>query len=312
MADQTRLNLLSKVARLYYEDGYKQSEIAKMLNTSHSTISRMLNEAVENKIVEVTIRYPYSTIPSLGKSLRTKFGLKEAYVFPSTGSYGEETIQSLGQLGAYVLDKNLEDRMTLGISLGQAVAATTRAFKPSSFLHCRVVRLQGAMDNELMEGTNLAQVLSSQLGGEFVIVPAPMIMKSSESCKLIMQEPSIIETLRIAENADIALIGVGSMDAAYSTTYRNKLITYNELADLHKAGAVGEVFGKYFDHSGSMLNTDFNHRSVSIPLDKLRNFKTVILVAAGLSKVSGILGLIKGRLINVLVTDSDSAAQLLQ
>jgi len=312
MVDQIRLNLLSKVARLYYEDGYKQADIAKMLNTSHSTISRMLNEAMESKIVEVTIRYPYTTIPALGKSLRAKFGLKEAYVFPSPGNTGEELVQNLGQLGAYVLDKNLEDRMTLGISLGQAVAATTRAFKPSTFMHCRVVRMQGAMDNELMEGTNLAQILSSQLGGEFVIIPAPMIMKSPEACKLIMQEPSVIETLRIAENADIALVGMGSMDPAYSTTYRNRLITLEELISVREAGAVGEVFGKYFDKNGKTLDVPFNHRSVSIPLDKLRDYKTVIVAAAGNNKTSGLMGMIKGKLLNALVTDSDTATQLLQ
>lgn len=311
MVDQTRLNLLSKVARLYYEDAYTQTEIAKMLNTSHSTISRMLNEAVEKKIVEVTIRYPYSTIPALGKNLRAKFGLKEAYVFPSPGTNSDDMVQNLGQLAAYVLDKNLKDKMTLGISLGQAVASTTRAFKPSSYLHCRVVRLQGALDNELMEGTNLAQMLSAQLGGEFVIVPAPMIMKSSEACKLIMQEPSVIETLRIAENADIALVGMGSMDPNHSTTLRNKLISLDELLYVSSKGGVGEVFGKYFDKNGRMLDIDFNHRSVSIPLEKMKDYKTVIVAAAGVNKVNGLLGLIRGRLVNVLVTDSESANQLL-
>jgi DNA-binding transcriptional regulator LsrR (DeoR family) len=311
MVDQNRLNQLARVARLYYEDNLNQIEIATMLGTSHSTISRMLNEAMENKIVEVVIRYPISTIPALGKCLRNKYGLKEAFVFPSSGLGYEEQVQNLGQLAAYVLEKHLEENMTLGISLGRAVAATTHAFKPTGFLHCRVVRLQGAMENELMEGTNLAQVLSSQLGGEFVIVPAPMIMRSSEACRLIMKEPSVIETLRIAENADIALVGMGSMDPAISTTLRNNLITLNELIELKKAGAVGEVFGKYFDKEGRTLNVDFNRRSVSIPLEKLRDFKTVIGVAAGLHKVEAILGLIHGHLINILVTDSDAAHQLL-
>jgi ribulose-bisphosphate carboxylase large chain len=54
MVDQIRLNLLSKVARLYYEDGLTQNDIAKMLKTSHSTISRMLNEAIEKKIVDLS------------------------------------------------------------------------------------------------------------------------------------------------------------------------------------------------------------------------------------------------------------------
>jgi deoxyribonucleoside regulator len=168
------------------------------------------------------------------------------------------------------------------------------------------------MENELMEGTNLAQALSAQLGGEFVIIPAPMIMKSAEACKLIMQESSVIETIRIAENADIALVGVGSMDPSYSTTLRNKLISNEELSSIREAGGVGEVFGKYFDKNGIMLDIDYNHRSVSISLEKMKYYKTVIVAATGINKVNGILGLINGRLVNVLVTDSDSANLLLQ
>lgn len=55
---ETRLRLLTRVAELYYEQGLTQEGISAELGYSRSAISRLLTEAREVGIVEITIHYP--------------------------------------------------------------------------------------------------------------------------------------------------------------------------------------------------------------------------------------------------------------
>jgi DNA-binding transcriptional regulator LsrR (DeoR family) len=299
------------VARLYYHEGMSQAEIGSLFHISHSTISRMIKEAHKEKIVEVIIRYPFKTMPSLAQALKDRFMLKDAYVMPSSGNSYRELINDLAKLAARTLENLLHDGMTLGISLGMAVAATVRQVKIGPPMHVKVVRLQGATENELMEGTDLAQILSAQLGNDSMIIPSPWMMKSIEACQLILQEPSVSEAIRVAEHADIGLVGMGSLAPEVSTILRNGLTTLEELQALREAGAVGEICGKHYDIKGRILDVDFNKRTVSIQIGKLSGFDTVIGVAGSLDKAESILGAINGGLINVLVTDSDAARRVL-
>lgn len=312
MPDQERLEFIAEVARLYYEEGKSQAEIGKLFDISHSTVSRMIKDAHELKIVEVIVRYPFRTIPSLAQDIKNHFGLKAVFVMPKSGNSYRELINNLSQLAARTLEDYLWDGSTLGLSLGMAVAATVRRVKITQPMHIKVVRLQGATENELMEGTDLAQILSSQLGNDSTIIPSPWIMKSVAACQLILQEPSVSESIRLAENADIGLVGMGSMQPEISTILRNNLISEQELNALKAAGAVGEICGKHYDQEGKILDVDFNRRTVAIEIEKLAHFETVIGVAASAAKAHAILGAIRGRLINVLVTDEEAAQALLK
>jgi len=312
MLDQDRLEMIAEVARLYYQEGKSQAEIGKLFNLSHSTISRIIAEAHQEKIVEIIIRYPRKTIPSLSQDIQSKLGLKAAYVMPVSGNSFRELIDNLGQLAARTVEQYLQDGITLGISLGMAVATTVRNIKVTQPIHIKVVRLQGATDNELMEGTDLAQILSAQMGNDAMIIPSPWLMKSTEAKQLIMQEPSVVEAIRIAERSDIALVGMGSMIPEVSTILRNNLITVDELLSLESKGAVGEICGKFYDIQGNILDDEFNERTISIDISKLAHFETVIGVAGSVHKAKAILGAIRGGLINVLVTDSETARELIK
>lgn len=305
------MELIADIARLYHEEKLNLREIGEVFDLSPSSVSRLLKKAEELKIVEVVIRYPFLTVPTLGKQLQRHLGLREAYVLPDfRGSY-DELIERVGRLSARVLEDHLEDGMTLGISLGQTVACTARNFFMARRIHCQVVRLHGANDDEMMENANLAQIFAAQMGNVFKIIPSPFFFKNRNARELIVQEPPVREGIRIAESSDIALIGIGSMNYSVSTLIRNRLISSDELEQLVSAGAVGEICGKYYDSMGETLDVEFNQRSVSIDLDKLREIDTVIGVAAGSAKVQSILGAARGRLIDILVTDANTANQLL-
>ncbi len=312
MPDQKRLEMIAEIARLYYEEKHNLKEIGRIFDISSSSVSRLIHEAHDLKIVQVVIRYPFLTDPTLGKQLQQHLALKDVYVLSDFQGPYQEMVNRVGRLAARVLEERLSDDMTLGISLGNAVAITARAFVMAQPIRGLVIRLQGANENEIMEGTDLAQIFSRQLSNEFKIIPSPWIMQNRETCDLILLEPTVKEAIRMAECSDIALVGIGTLDPSLSTLLNNKLISLDELNELKAAGAAGEICGKYFDSHGNVMDVEFNHRSVSIAIEKLRDIETVIGVAAGSAKVDSILGAIRGHLINVLVTNAEAARLLLE
>ena len=77
-------------------------------------------------------------------------------------------------------------------------------------------------------------------------------------------------------------------------------------------GAQGDVLCHFFDMDGNLLDTYFEDRLISVSLESLKELKNVIGVAGGKSKVNAIRAALKGRYIDILITDSNTANLLLE
>ncbi|MFQ3565684.1 MAG: sigma factor-like helix-turn-helix DNA-binding protein [Aggregatilineales bacterium] len=58
MATADELRLMAKIARLYYERGLSQLQIAGQLDISQATVSRLLKRALDEKIVQISVTLP--------------------------------------------------------------------------------------------------------------------------------------------------------------------------------------------------------------------------------------------------------------
>lgn len=77
-------------------------------------------------------------------------------------------------------------------------------------------------------------------------------------------------------------------------------------------GAVGDIALRYFDaNGGAEAFSDFNERVAGISLRRLAQVPRRIGVACGKPKIAPVLGAIRGRYINILITDAECAAGLL-
>jgi DNA-binding transcriptional regulator LsrR (DeoR family) len=309
---QERVELMAEVARLYYVEGLTQSQIGERFQISKATISRMLEEARRTKLVEVVIHYPISTDDRLEAALVEKFGLHEAHVLVSAHRPYTNLIKSVGKLAARTLLSYLKDGMTLGISWGMAVSATVDALNVTRPMHLRVIQTQGSSENDMIEGTNVVRTLAALFGNDFRIVPSPLTLKTAEIAQVLKQEASVCEALKIAVNADIALVGIGSVDPKVSGLVRGGYLSRQSLLELAAQGATGDICGILFGADGEVLDVDYNHRTVAIDIRKLREIPTVIGVSAGFEKGMGILSALRGRYINILVTDTQAAQFLIE
>jgi DNA-binding transcriptional regulator LsrR (DeoR family) len=308
MAD--RENLLVQVARQYYEQDLTQDEIARKIGTSRSTISRMLLEAREAGIVEINIHYPWKSDTSLEQELTDHFSIQQAIVLSSRGRAYSEILRGIGVLAARCLESILQPKAVLGISWGTAVHSTVQALQPGQRLQITVVQMIGAVGTEdpMIDGPDLARALANVYGGEYRYLHAPLIVENGTLRKALLEEQPIGETLSLARQSDVALVGIGSLDLNFSSLLRAGYLNQESLTQLQVQGAVGDICARHYDDQGHVMDIGLNRRIIGIELKDLQNIKYVIGVAGGEAKAEAILGALRGQHVDILVTD-DTAAQ---
>jgi len=308
-----RTELLAQVASLYYEDDLTQAEVARRIGISRSTISRLLHEARDAGVVEITIHYPWKTAPEIEHDLTTCLHLRQARVLVGRGRPYEEILRGLGVLAARYIENILVEGTILGISWGTAVYSTVRALRPDRRLPITVVQMIGAVGtgDPLIDGPDLARLLANVYGGEYRYLHAPLIVEDTHVREALLQEPRIHETLSLARRADVALVGIGSLVPEVSSLLRAGYLDQEALDQLRAQGAVGDVCARHYDAQGHVLDIELNHRIVGIELERLHSIEQVIGVAGGEAKAEAILGALRGGHVNVLVTDDAAARKVL-
>lgn len=311
---EDRTELLASVASMYYEDNLTQDEIARRINQSRSTVSRLLQEARASGVVEITVHYPWKNIPELEQELTARFPLRQARVLAGRGRSYKEIQRGLGVLAARYLESLLRDGAILGISWGVAVYHTVRAMRAQKPLAITAVQMVGAVGegDPLIDGPDLVRLLAGVYGGEYRYLHAPLIVADRQTRERLLQEPRIMETLALARRAEIALVGIGAPVAGVYSLLRAGYLSQADLASLRAQGVVGDICARHYDAFGNELDIELNHRVVGIELEALHTIPHVVGVAGGEAKAGAILGALRGGHVNVLVTDDAAATGVLK
>jgi DNA-binding transcriptional regulator LsrR (DeoR family) len=128
----------------------------------------------------------------------------------------------------------------------------------------------------------------------------------------LLAEPAIAEVLDRAQTADIAMVGIGAASIGSSSAIIDALgLTSAERKAFMDAGPVGDTCCRFFDAEGRPILGPVHDRVLAIELDQLRRIPTVIGVATGTEKALGVLGAIRGDLVDGLIIDASLALALL-
>ncbi len=309
-----RVELLADVAEMYFLKGKTQHEISSYAGVSRSMVSRLLDEARRRGIVEIKIHHPISFDQELQERISKRFNLKQAYVVKSNKNDHEHFMHNLGRAGAYALKANLQPGQTLGVAWGTSVFATAESLEVDHPIPVKIVQLVGALgsQNAKYDAHALVQNLADKLGGEPYYLNTPFRLDSEETVKALMHNEAVIETFSQIKNCDLALVGVGATEPKYSSYYNSGYCAFEEVEMLYHSGAIGGVCGIHFDRFGNRLAEDFQKRVVSVDEENLKAIPLRIGIAAGEGKVLPLLGALNGGYINILVTDSRTAQEVLK
>jgi DNA-binding transcriptional regulator LsrR (DeoR family) len=140
-------------------------------------------------------------------------------------------------------------------------------------------------------------------------MPLPFLMSSEDERNRMVRIDPIAKVKAVAAKADLRLIGIGQMDQK-AQVYVDGFVTREELFELMRLGAVGEITGWAYDAKGRLIKGGTNGRLTSIPPQTPAQAAT-IAAAVGLAKVPAIRAALAGRLINGLITDEATARAIL-
>ena len=111
-----------------------------------------------------------------------------------------------------------------------------------------------------------------------------------------------------SEQSSIAVFTVGTVRDSALLFKLGYFTKQEQLTLQHEA--VGDVFSRFIDSKGQIVNEDINQRTIGIALPELRKKKHSILVAANVAKVPAVHGVLSAGYANTLVIDQESANSL--
>ncbi len=301
--DEQTYALATKAAWYYYMEDSTQAQIAEVMGISRAKVIRLLEEARAQGIVQFSFRKNDSQRVSAEQLLIDRFGLKDAFVVP-TPLDSSAINQSIAQGAAHYVSDHLREDGYLNIGYGDTVSRMLGFLAKNREESLNVVSLTGGVSYYL------PSVGTTAYSMHLFLTPSPLVVSSRQVRDALLDEKSLQDVSTMTEYADMSVVGIGAAVEG-ATVLRNGILNEGELTVLKMQGAVGDVLNHFMDKDGNLIQTEIEDRVISTDLDKLRQLKNVVGVAGGKDKVSAIKAVLNGGYLNVLITDSDTAAELL-
>ena len=307
--------LLLKVSRLYYEREYTQQQISDRLNLSRPKVSRLLQQAEDVGVVKINIIPQPGVYTDLEDALEAKYGLKEAVVVGVSEPNSQIAVsREVGAAATGYFSRATNSPCIIGISWGTTLRAMVEAMPAMDCHDSHVVQLTGGLGVPESEAhaTYILQRLVAQTESKLLVLLVPGIVDSAEVKKVFLSDSHVQEVFRFFKKITVAYVGIGAPTLDSVVMRDGSIISQKELNILKSKGAVGDVCLRFFDTDGQAVHSEVDDRVMGISLEELKKIDRVVGVTGGPKKISAIRAALKGKIINVLVTDNLSAKRVLE
>jgi DNA-binding transcriptional regulator LsrR (DeoR family) len=297
---------------MYFLDNRSQDDIARVLETSRSNVSRMITSARTSGIVEIRIRDDGDRDPDLERALAERFGL--AHVRVAAFRPRQDALAAVGLVAAEWLDGTLRNGQILAVSWGTTLQAVVAAVAVEEPRRLEIVPLVGGMSTgtSLAAAHELVHELAVRLGATYRYLHGPALLHSEAARDALLAEPSVGDVLGRARSADIALVGIGSFTSSSTAEVIDGVgLTPAQYAELVAKNPAGDTCCRFFDAEGRPVRSAVDGRVLAVELDDLRRIPTVVGVACGTEKTPGVLAALRGGILRGLLTDARLARAVL-
>ena len=309
--EKSRRDDAARAGWLYYIAGNTQDEIAGKLNVSRPTAQRLVSLALSERLITFRLDHPLAACMDLARQLTDRYALKHCDVVP-TDPQNRNNVAGVAGSAAGFLEQKLTATTPIIIALGtgRTLRAAVDQIRPMQCPHHQLVSLVGniAPDGSASFFDTLTRLADLTQARHYPI-PLPLVAASAAEKELLLSIEPVRHVYALAARADLTIVGVGQMDAD-AQQFIDGFISREQLLDLMRAGAVGEVVGWAYDSEGRPLTAGTNTRITSVPL-KPADGRLVVGVAIGPAKEKAIRAALAGRLLSGLITDESTATALL-
>ena len=304
---QEKQKKLAYVARRYYLEDQRQSDIAKELGVARPMVSRMLAEARELGVVEITVHDPETRIATLLERLRLSTSIRGG-VLVKDGADEDATNQLLSQ-GAVELLRQLETRrlgVGWGYLIGQLVTWLEKHPQPDSPVTdiCPLVGNANIPARNYQSNENV-RLMAQQLGAAPHFLYLPALPEGLEEKQLLCSTEVYRQIHQQWEQLDTALVNIGNYPSSPDFA---SLVRYGSL--LQQYHACGRMLVYYFNEQGTVIQSDQDF-AIQIPLDTLRQCPRIIGVCSANTGAKALLGALRSGVFTHLVARSELVKSLL-
>ena len=204
---KTEKILMSEVAALYYKKNMTQQEIAEALHLSRQTVSRLLNDAIEEKVVEIIIHDPRKDCKELEERICAAFGIGGCVVCSVSGrNEAVHRLMTVQAAAEYILPILQKGNQKIALSWGRTIQEWIQNLPEISTTGNTVFPLFGATDNEnsCFSSNELARKLADKLDATPRCAWFPYMTDSEGDFQLLRQLDYYKQMQEMWNTADLA------------------------------------------------------------------------------------------------------------
>ena len=308
-----RESLTVRCAYLFYHDKLNIKEIGERLSISRFKVSRYLRKAEEHGFVEIKFNFPGIRYETLAMDIESKFGINRVVIVPVTSEMDSKTVRkTVGHKGTEIL-KEFDKAVSIGITWGRTIANMVEDLPYGMINLDSISELTGGlgMINPELQSSSLAPLLARKTGASCFQMHGPIITSDVGIAKSIMLDESLLRTIDMARNSDVAIFGVANL-TKNSMLQVSGILSEEDMEKLKDIGVVGSLIGRFMDSEGKEVETKYKDRSIAVTWDDFMKIPERIALIGGWNKIECTKGLLSGGIATTLVMDSITALTIME
>jgi len=139
----------------------------------------------------------------------------------------------------------------------------------------------------------------------------PACLDTREAKEILEKDSNTLQILKHIKNISTSILAAS--DISLETSFgRLGHFTKSDIDYLRNLGIVGILNFEFLDRDGNLIMNKLTDRILRLyPLDAIKNTKNAIMISFGPQKVDIMRAILKGRWVNMLLTDELTARQIL-
>ncbi|PZF58763.1 DNA-binding transcriptional regulator [Curtobacterium sp. MCSS17_008] len=300
------LDTVYQAARMYYLEDATQVEIASRLGVSRPTVSRLVAEARRAGLVRIEVVDPFQDeTVALAERLQLVLGLRAVHLTAVThqATLGADLA---APIATAVEGMGLVPGDAVLMSSGRTVSEVAHHGMPPLPGVQLVPTVGGQTDPTPWFQTNEITRAAAQHSGAIPAFLFAQALPSPAMRATLDEDPAFQHVVGLWGRAKGAVLGIGA-----PTPTRDALARGIPFDDAVFDQAAGDVCLNFFAPDGAPVEFPGSERMVRTSREVLAGVPHAVGVAVGAAKVPSIVGAVRARMINELVTDAATARALL-
>lgn len=311
MAQEESTSLLVDLAQDYYLNHLNLGEISAKYDISRYKISKYLTEAVDKKIVTISISSPFSRSNDLENRLKAIFPNPNFYILKNTEDIAHENDRFYSFAAKYLQDL-IDGKKIIGLTWGDTIYHVIDSFQTTAKDNMVFTQFIGenGKHNSLAGSMRMVQKVATRYNGKYLTIDAPLYIINKEVRRLLSLEPAIQPTLATAQQLDLIFTSIGTLDSINSIgswdSSKNILfpnVNPNSIAAL--------VYGRPIDKNGKLLISQEDDKVFGINFKKVLEVPTRVAIVNDKFKSSALKAALQGNYFTDVILNEPTANKIL-